>query len=242
MEKYTKTYQIGRYQCDRNGTLRLRALFNLLQDMADSHADSINIGYHFCIEKNLTWMGSYYHVKINQMPIQEDMITIKTWPIKMQSPLTARREFEIYDVHNNLIITASSQWILVDILKKRPISILPFMADLDLREDMAQTADFKKLPSVETPLKIHQATIREDDIDINQHVNNSVYPSFILDMHTPEFLKEHPIQELKVQFKQGITTNQQIHIKSTKSEEGFLYAITDEQETTDFARMEVIFK
>ena len=68
MEKYVKEYNLRTYECDKNGYLRIVSLFNLLQDMADSHAADLGLGMEFCLSNGLAWVGANYHIKINRMP------------------------------------------------------------------------------------------------------------------------------------------------------------------------------
>lgn len=66
--KFVREYLIRSYECDCNGTLRIVALMNIFQDIADSHAEQLGIGMEHCLKHGLAWVGSNYHIKINRMP------------------------------------------------------------------------------------------------------------------------------------------------------------------------------
>ena len=78
MEKYVKEYNLRTYECDKNGYLRIVTLFNILQDMADSHATDLGLGMEFCLSKGFAWVGANYHIKINRMPQTHENIKIIT--------------------------------------------------------------------------------------------------------------------------------------------------------------------
>ena len=60
IEKFIREYPVRSYECDRDGQLRLITLLNIFQDVADSHANQMGLGYDFCRTKGLAWVGSNY--------------------------------------------------------------------------------------------------------------------------------------------------------------------------------------
>ena len=77
MEKFVKEYNLRTYECDKNGYIRIVTLFNILQDMADSHASDLGLGMEYCLSKGFAWVGANYHVKINRMPKTHEYIKIE---------------------------------------------------------------------------------------------------------------------------------------------------------------------
>ena len=60
MQKYEKQFEITSDECNEYGKLRLRSLFNLFQAMADNHAHLLGVGYQYCIQNGLGWIGGYF--------------------------------------------------------------------------------------------------------------------------------------------------------------------------------------
>ena len=97
MEKLVKEYTLRTYECDKNGYLRVVTLFNILQDMADSHATILGLGMEFCLSNGLAWVGANYHIKINRMPkIYENMwltICVILWLLmEVGGQMTGKRD------------------------------------------------------------------------------------------------------------------------------------------------------
>lgn len=239
MEKYAQIYEIKSYQCDRSRRLRLVCLFNLLQDMADTHANLINVGYNFCIQKNVGWVGSNYHVKINRLPEWGEKITIKTWP-SLAKRISAIRDFEILDERGEYIIKASSQWVLIDLKRLRPVIIDNYMRYDKINERGIQT-DFSAiiLPQ-ETPNQ-KNITVRYDDFDLNQHVNNSIYPVWAIDSLPESFRHHKTIQEIKVAFKKSITQEDEVNVEFFIQNLYTIHRITSTDKSKEFARIEVLW-
>ena len=99
--KFIREYKLRSYECDRNGTLRIVALMNIFQDVADSHASLLGIGIEHCLQHGLAWVGSNYHIKIERMPAWHEQITVCTWP-SAEKKISAIRDFEVRDEPKNV--------------------------------------------------------------------------------------------------------------------------------------------
>lgn len=122
IEKFIREYPVRSYECDRDGQLRLITLLNIFQDVADSHANQMGLGYDFCQTKGLAWVGSNYHIGIDRLPRWHETIKVITWPCE-ERRLGAIRDFRVEDETGHPIIVAASQWILIDFAKKRPVGL-----------------------------------------------------------------------------------------------------------------------
>ena len=178
MDKITCAYHIKSYECDRSGTLRLLTLMNIFQDTADSHASNIGVGIEHCQAHGLAWVGSNYQIEINRLPAWHENITVQSWPA-VEKILGAVRDFIIRDEEGKEIIRASSQWVLERALK----------------------TDFARLPDPEREDCREVFKIRYDDIDVNHHVNNAVYPLWATEAVPADFRLEHVPQALEIAFK-----------------------------------------
>ncbi|WP_413853737.1 acyl-[acyl-carrier-protein] thioesterase [Candidatus Ruminimicrobium bovinum] len=177
MDKLIRECKISNSQCDINGNIRVISIFHLLQDMADTHAEKLNVGYTFCKEHNLAWVGRAYHLKINYLPKVFDELILETWPCA-RTPIIAVREFLIKDKTGKILIAASSQWAMIDTIKLRPIKFDSFNLTYDVLPERA--------------------------IDTNGHVNNCIYPMWAMETFTPQFKKDYSLNEMEINFKKPV--------------------------------------
>ncbi len=237
MEKYSKIFEVSSYECDVNNQLRLRVLLNYFQDMADNHADKMGVGYHYCIQNGLGWIGGGYDIEINRLPKWGDKVLLKTWPSKTNIA-TAYREFEMSDVETGeILVRASSQWVLLDTLKNRPLAITKRIEWFDLIEDRAVDTNFPKLPTVDVPQISISQIIRSDDIDLNNHVNNAVYPTWILDALPSEFLSKHTLTKIQIQYKYPAKHGDDIQVLTNVSDENTTQHMIVGTEGKEYARI-----
>ncbi len=242
MEKYEKPYEIASFECDEYGTLRLRCLFNLFQDLADAHANIIGVGYNYCKQNHLGWVGGAYHVQIKKMPVWRDKIILKTWPSKATAA-TAIREFEMVDAKNGeVLVRASSQWILIDATKHRPVCVAPHLQHCEPITERSVETSFAKLPALEQiDVEITQI-VRMDDIDLNHHVNNAVYPTWILDALPADFTVRRKLTELQIQYKYPVQKGDTVCVKSQMNGNTGLHVITNSSSTLEFARVRTVWE
>ncbi len=198
--KFISEYNIRSYECDRNNNLRILTLMNIFQDMADNHAKEMGLGIDYVLSKGFAWVGTNYVLDIERLPKMHEHIRIETWPSE-EKRLGAIREFEVFGENNKSIIQASSQWVLIDFKKKRPIGLRENLPEYAVLPQKVLETDFPKLPEVERVDEEAKFRVRFDDIDMNRHVNNAVYVLWASESVPPEFRLEHDPKHIEICFK-----------------------------------------
>lgn len=211
VEKYTKDYLIRSYECDKHENLRLLTLMNILQDSADSHAEVLGLGYDYCMEHGLAWVAANYHVKITRAPKIHEKIRIKTWPSE-EKKLGAIRDYIITDENENTLVCASTQWILINSETKKPQILRANLPEYQVISEKADSFEYTKLPLPESFNYSKKFTVRFDDIDVNNHVNNAVYVLWMSEAVPNDFRNTHRVAELEIAFKKEVLLGEQIKI------------------------------
>lgn len=241
MDKFKKNYTIASYECDSTCKLRLRCVFNFFQDLADDHANEMGLGYHECVKRGVGWIGGAYHVEFLDLPKWEDNVTLYTWP-SGKTAATGIRDFRMTDADGKAMINATSQWVLVDLQRMRPVSIAKHLGDYDLVQDRAFDSVFQDIKTVERIDFESRVTVRYDDIDLYQHVNNAVYPTLIYDGLPTQYLQSHQLKELQISFKRPAVITDEICIKSQINGNETLHQLFNKTGEVEFARIRVLWK
>ena len=198
--KYSKQYSIRSYECDRNNNLRILTLMNIFQDMADINAAELGFGLDFCIKNGMTWVGTNYALEIDRLPKIHENIRIDTWP-SAKNKLSAYRDFEVFGEDGSSIIRASSQWVLISLEKKRPISVADNMPLHQPLEERALDTDFPKIAEITDGDSQFKFRVRFDDIDMNKHINNAVYVLWAAEAVEAEFRLAHNPAKININFR-----------------------------------------
>lgn len=241
IDKMVLTYHVKSYECDRNGTLRLLTLMNIFQDAADSHASNLGLGMEYCLQHELAWVGSNYHIKITRMPKLHEKITVSSWPA-VEKKLGAIREFVIKDEDGEKIITASSQWVLIDFIKKRPVSLRDNLPFYNVIEERALVSDFTRIAELQRSDVEAEFKVRYDDIDINHHVNNAVYPLWASESVGDEFRLHHSPSEIEIAFKKEGLYGETVIVNTQIDNQQSLHSIKSTFDNRELAKVKILWK
>lgn len=198
--KIEKEYLIRTYECDKNENLRLLTLMNIFQDVADTHASDMGLGLEYCLSNRLAWVGSNYELQVLRLPKMHEKIKVFSWPA-VEKKLGAVREFLVVSEPGEILIKASSQWILIDFNKKRPVSLRDNLPIYQIIPERVIETDFPKLENLGRIDRQTDFCVRFDDIDLNNHVNNAVYPLWATEAVDNNFRTTHNPEYLEISFK-----------------------------------------
>ena len=241
IKKFEKEYVVRSYECDRNGDLRLITLMNIFQDAADTHANLMGLGYDFCKEHGLAWVGSNYKIIIEKMPKLHENIKLVTWPC-VEKKLGAVRDFIIYNQQNEPIIRASSQWILINFEKKRPVALREHLPQYQIIEERAIEEDFEKIDDIAEQNFCMNFNVRFDDIDINKHVNNGVYPLWASEAVDNDFRTFHSPYLLEIAFKKEGLFGEKINVSTQIDELMSRHSIKSLSDERELAKVKIVWK
>ncbi len=129
----------------------------------------------------------YWKIEASKRPRWNTELTIKTWPRKFDR-VSSWRDFEVYDEAEELIIKATTQWVLIDTNKMGIAKITEEMAN---EYGIVEKSVFKEEPTgrlkpEEDMQKVYEYTAKRRDIDSNHHVNNVNYLEFAYDAFPKE--------------------------------------------------------
>lgn len=192
-------YRIRPNEADAFNELKVPATLDLLQDMAWEHATQLGVSVTQLMEKNQTWVLSRFHLTFDQPLFQGSTITVRTWPVKVYR-LFAVRDFEILSESGSTLARATSGWLVLSCPDLRPLRPDEILEPMDLYPHRSIEDDFEALPRPKDPIVESLFQVRWHDLDINNHVNNTVYPLWALESLPEAFHRRHRCRSLEVQF------------------------------------------
>lgn len=191
---------VNAYDVDINNKLKLNTLFNFLQDVASTHADSLKLGFNDLIVNNLGWVLSWAKAQIEDYPEFGETIKIRTWP-KCRYKLFSIREFIIYNNSGKILYRVSTAWLLINVKTKRIADIKNLPQQIYYQPDQYAIDEYpEKITSDKGKEILFCKKIRYTDLDINQHVNNTRYIELILDCYSTEQHKNNHLKGLTISF------------------------------------------
>jgi acyl-ACP thioesterase len=189
MYLHKKTYELKYTDVDENDKLKLSALFCFMEQSACLSADELGFGYKDIAPKQIGFIITNWYLELFREIRLGESLTVHTWPIKPQR-LIIFRDFEFY-VGDEKVGVATTRWCLVNL---NTFSLLPSAAFFagDTREyNDFRSVDFAewKIHAPEDGKKVYEKGVVASDLDHYHHVNNTKYCDFVLDIFSPEELK-----------------------------------------------------
>lgn len=198
---WEEIYHIRTYEVDCHNRLLISSMFNFMQDAASKHADALGVSVQNLLSENHTWLLSRLKIKISTHPGINDRIKVCTWPSGAQR-LFALRDFELRNGNGQSIAAAVSAWLVVDVHRRRPVRIMPFVKRLKPLEGRHIIAEpLEKLPGFD-PDDTHEKNFvaRYGDLDVNQHVNNVSFVEWAVEGVPSSLLKTSVLVQLEINF------------------------------------------
>ena len=172
--KYKTSYKVRLADANEQAKLKIPSLFEMLQEVATEHANKLGVDFSALSPKGLGWALSKLSIEIQNLPSWNERVHITTWP-SVRELVATYREFSALNANNEPLFSARSQWILFDINTRRIVR-------LEKLHEWALCNEFANSDTFEEPLERPkiittsvECNVRNNDIDLNGHVNNSIY-------------------------------------------------------------------
>jgi medium-chain acyl-[acyl-carrier-protein] hydrolase len=183
---------------DASPRRRFLAVLEEMMETAGRHAEILGVGVRTLHAKGLTWVLARLHVKVGQIPGAGQSVHIATWP-SGRHRLFAVREFQLKDAAGKEFMRATSAWALMNLETRRPARLDPHLPVFSRHPGRMIEDDFSPLPPAhpQAARTLHRA--ESADIDLNDHVNNTVYLDWAL-RSVPEDTRSWKPLELEAAF------------------------------------------
>lgn len=184
-------YTVTSADTDMFSRLKLGALVNYLIQSAILSAEKLGFGFNDLKKEHLFWVLNRLSVEIYRPVIWNEQIEVETWPKDIER-IFYIRDFVVRDAQNNIIAKASSAWLAIDLITKRPCNFNQNKMELftALKELNALEYSPEKLGQI---IKQSESNIKPTyfDIDLNKHVTSTRYIDWMMDFFSIDFHKQN---------------------------------------------------
>jgi len=203
MQTYTEKFTVRTYETRPDGLASLPTICNYFQETASNHARELNWAFDDLNRRDKIWALNRLTVHILEYPTWQEQVIVETCPSHGDN-LRAYRDFKLMNEQGDTLAKAVSQWIILNIETRRPVPIPREI--LDLSE--SNIAHVIPIPDHKIPLldskNVEDATnitAHFNDLDLNGHVNNVTYISWLLQSLPNDLLSQNIPTNLDIQFR-----------------------------------------
>jgi len=195
---WTQSYAVNTILVNAEKRLGLVGLLAILQDVAWAHADHLGHGYEATRDQGATWILSRQKLVVADWPMWRDQLTVRTWIRPIRGPLVYR-DYELL-VGERKVGECAAAWLTLDVRTRRPVRPVVAGAQLACRPDGALALTPEKIALRQDLVEAAQFRVRNSDLDMNGHVNNTRYAQWILDSASPEAYRTRRVVRYDVNF------------------------------------------
>jgi len=218
-----------------------KAILSFLEDIGGIHSNQAGYGI-FDIEKtHLSWILLGWRLQVIRRPKYAEKIKIKTWS-KGVVKLYTYREFEIYDENENLIIKASSKWVLLDTEKGKIVRIEPAVIEKyqpEIGREVFGIEEFDKFKEPEEYQFETEYTVRRADIDVNNHMHNLNYIELANEALPQDVYKGALFNDVRITYKKEIKLGDTVKCKYAFREDKHIVVVKSKDESVLHAIIEM---
>jgi acyl-ACP thioesterase len=244
-ESWEDEYSISFYGVDTKNEVFLPTLWSLMQETAWHHADHLRVGYSDLVEHQYFWVLSRLSIQMEEYPRWGDRIKIKTWLAGI-GRLFALRHFSIAGSKGDILGTAKSAWLVLDLKSRKPQRIEPIFKHLrHLLDHLPSAEEPEKIPAPVRSKMEKSFTVRYSDIDMHHHVNNTKYIEWILDSYPFEIHRKYHIHTFEINFLAESSHGDEISIHTEPfgdSPPAFLHSVFRKNDGRELCRAKVSWK
>ena len=218
-----------------------KTILSYLEDIGGIHSNKAGYGIFEIEQTHLSWILLGWRLQVIRRPKYTEKLKIKTWS-KGVIKLYTYREFEVYDEHDNLIIKASSKWVLLDIEKGRIVRIEPDLIgkyEPELDKEVFGIEEFDKVKEPEQYQHVTEYTVRRADIDVNNHMHNLNYIELANEALPEDVYRGALFNDVKITYKKEIKLGETVKCKYAFKDEKHIVVVKSNDESVVHAIIEM---
>ncbi|MDR0972499.1 MAG: acyl-[acyl-carrier-protein] thioesterase [Prevotellaceae bacterium] len=198
----TYEFTVEPFHADFQGRLTLGILGNHLLNCAGFHASARGFGMTSINEENYTWVLSRLAIELDDMPLQYEKFSIRTW-VENVYRLFTDRNFALLNKDGRTIGYARSVWAMINMNTRRPADVATLhdgkLAEYVCPEEACPIEKPSRI-KVESQDPVTSIVAKYSDIDVNGHVNSIRYIEHILDLFPLEYYKELRVRRFEIAY------------------------------------------
>jgi len=234
---YQMNTQVRDYECDSRERLKMGFLLKFIQQISGEHLYSLGLPYDTLFEEGKIFVLARLGLRILRRPHAEEEIIIRTSP---QGTRGAQffRQVILYDrTGTERLCEVQAAWLIIDPHTRkilRPDQFghqLPCIPDEErMPEDYAANRIKPKGEIIHTG----QKQVLYSDIDLNGHLNNTVYADIVTD-HLPfEKMSQSEIAQMVINYHSEAKYGETLDLTTRLGEDGWYYVSGYKGETCCF--------
>lgn len=223
---YETPFTIYTHLSDRYCRLTMHGMAQLFQEVAELHCTSTGVGFRQLYENGKAWVLSRVSYRIlSRYPRLDEQVRLRTWSRGCDG-LYCYRDFEILSQMNEVLVAATSQWVIIDYNNRHVVRIRTEMQNYEHHEQSALAINPEKIIIPEGMQPVRSFHAPYSAIDKAQHVNNAEYIRWIEDV-LPGTIQEKGITGFDINYLFETRPDELVQISQKSEADSFWIQISN---------------
>ncbi len=221
---YLLSVYINAEKCMKDNNLRFDSVLQIFQDATNLHS------YEMQLDKDSLKASSNAFFVLTKIKFKilsdisfNDTVNLKTWPLKVNSPIRFYRDYQIEN-KGIVALCGHSEWCVLDYDTRalRKISTIKYLDNIDYLEKTSQVGEYLNFNGYDKCKKIYEHIVNFCDIDFNNHTNNACYVKMALNTFSPEEFIKYNFTGFEIHFNKETVYGDKITIYKNVVDKGVL--------------------
>lgn len=220
----TFIWPVRSYECAPDGCVTVANICNYLQEAASVNAEHLGFSKsNFDADNmNQTWVLTRMKIAIARRPKWGENVHVLTFP-RAGRRIVAYRDFVMTDDAGTELVRATTEWMMIDMTSRRPVPIPEFVferANTERAPVFGEAAFTTRLRwAAEAAVEsAYSVTAAPSDIDLNGHVNNVRYVTWLFDARGGD----QACSSIELVFRSETMAGDEVFCETTTTPEGLL--------------------
>lgn len=198
--KFKRDLMVSPSMCDGDSLMSIPAAFDLFQDTATMHADTLDIGPAGMNRRRMFWVITKTVMRIERRPEMMDDISCETW-IQAADRASCERDFAIR-AGDEVLAEGRSIWAVISRETGRLVHMDElYPTGIDFDKPAPEGIEFERIGKKFADAELIGAyTVRSIDIDLGGHMNNVNYVRAMLGCFSSEQIRVMGIKAIEVNY------------------------------------------
>lgn len=215
----TEVYSV---EVDATGSWMPYTLVKRMQDMADMHANKLQLSRADMLQKGVVWIIARSNIQVYRYPKIGEKIRIRTF-YGTPTRIGFDRYFVFSTQDGETLCKATTLWLLADLNTHKFVSPktigMEFPDVADMREEMPEAEKIRFEGEI---TRTEERVPAYSDFDVNVHVNNARYIQWACDLFPLERFHKHCLGSLKINYVAEVQEGETVRLELSDNGDSFM--------------------
>lgn len=200
---FAEQIKVPFYDVNSTGEMNLSSLFNEILLVSEHQLHQVQIDSQQMVQQGLGWVVTKYHLEIAHLPRLNEQIKITT-QANSYNKFFCYRTFTVQNMAGEQLVKLTSNWVMLDIQTRKMLAIDPQIME---RLSCPYSNEIWRFPRIDLIKYVNDPVTyrtRFADIDVNGHVNNSIYLDWMMDALGRDFLLKYRLQQFDIKYEREV--------------------------------------